>query len=135
MNTYTNNNPQDSHAYKEQVNIKYEATKAIVGKFPNGTAALIKLLSKAKRKGDDPKSEDKDSNTSGTTGAHVEDTTTHEDTTTPSRGASLGTDISETNQALSRQLRMVDELLGAHPVNNDFLNNTNPTDVSIYNEQ
>ena len=35
LNTYTNNEPQDSHGYKEQVKIKYEATKTIVGKFPN----------------------------------------------------------------------------------------------------
>ena len=47
LNTYTNNEPQDSHGYKEQINIKYKATKAIVGKFPNRTAALMKLLSKA----------------------------------------------------------------------------------------
>ena len=26
---------------------------------------------------------------------------------------------------------MVDEILGAHPVNDDFWDNTNPTDVSI----
>ena len=36
-----------------------------------------------KRKGDDSKSEDKDSNTGGTAGSHVEDTTRNEDTTTP----------------------------------------------------
>ena len=46
LSTYTNNDPQDPHGYKEQVKIKYEATKAIVGKFPNGIAALIELLSK-----------------------------------------------------------------------------------------
>ena len=45
LNTYTNNEPQDPHGYKEQVKIKYEATKAIVRKFPNGTAALMELLS------------------------------------------------------------------------------------------
>ena len=46
LNTYTNNEPQDPHGYKEQVKIKYEATKAIVRKFPNGKAALMELLSK-----------------------------------------------------------------------------------------
>ena len=84
-----------------------------------------------KRKGDDPKYEDKDSNVGGTTGAHVEDTTTNEDPITPSGGSSLGSHVSETNQALSRQSRMVNEILGAHPVNDDFQENTNPTDVSI----
>ena len=47
LNTYTNNNPQDHHGFKEQVKIKYEATKAIAGKFPNGTAAFMELLRNA----------------------------------------------------------------------------------------
>ena len=47
LNTYTNNNPNDPHGFKEQVKIKFEATKAIVGRFPNGTAALMHLLSNA----------------------------------------------------------------------------------------
>ena len=47
LNTYTNNNPNDPHGFKEQVKIKFEATKAIVGRFPNGTTALTHLLSKA----------------------------------------------------------------------------------------
>ena len=46
-----------------------------------------------KEKGGDPKSEDKDSNTGGTAGAHVEDTTTNEDTTAPSGGAYLGAHV------------------------------------------
>ena len=47
MNHYTNNEPYDPHGFKEQIKIKYEATKAIAGKFPNGTAALLELLSNA----------------------------------------------------------------------------------------
>ena len=47
LNTYTNRNPNDPHDFKEQVKIKFEATKAIVGRFPNGTATLIHLLSNA----------------------------------------------------------------------------------------
>ena len=47
LNIYTKNVPQDPHGYKKQVKIKYEATKAIVGKFPNGIAALMELLSNA----------------------------------------------------------------------------------------
>ena len=47
MNTYTNNEVYDPNGYKEQVKIKYKATKAIVRRFPNGTAALTHLLSKA----------------------------------------------------------------------------------------
>ena len=41
LNTYTSNNSQDPHSYKEQVKIKYDATKVIIRKFPNGTAALM----------------------------------------------------------------------------------------------
>ena len=47
MNTYTNNEPNDPHGFKEQVKIKFKATKAIVGRFPNGTVALMHLLSNA----------------------------------------------------------------------------------------
>ena len=79
----------------------------------------------------DWKSEAKDSNTGGTTGVHVEDTTTKEDSTAPSGEAILGAQVFKTNQAPSRPSRTVDEILGAHPVNDDFWGNTNPTDVSI----
>ena len=45
MNNYTNNEPYDPRGFKEQVKIKYKATKAIARKFPNGKAALMELLS------------------------------------------------------------------------------------------
>ena len=47
MNNYTNNEVHDPNGLKEQVKIKYEATKAIVRRFPNGTATLMHLLSSA----------------------------------------------------------------------------------------
>ena len=47
LNTYTNNEVHNPNGFKEQVKIKYEATKAIVGRFPNGTATLMHLLSSA----------------------------------------------------------------------------------------
>ena len=47
MNNYTNNEPYNPHGFKEHIKIKFEATKAIAGKFPNGTAALMKLLTNA----------------------------------------------------------------------------------------
>ena len=219
LNTYTNNDPNDPHGFKEQGKIKYEATKAIVGRFPDGTAALTHLLSKAeialdwdnfcalreeerlvseqradtlnqsiiyimnsknenakkyshlvysqgnytvyplnieaaawylstqypnnkppnqrgskkgnKRKGDDPKSEDKDSITGGTAGAQVENTTTNKNTTAPSGGASLGAHVSETSQAISRPSRTVEEVLGVHPIVDNFWDNTNPADMSF----
>ena len=83
------------------------------------------------KKGNDPTSEDMDSNTGGTTGAHVEDTTPNEDTTALSGRASLGAHVSETNQTSSRPSRTVDEMLGVYPVNGDFWGNINPTDVYI----
>ena len=208
MNNYTNNEPYNPHIFKEQVKIKYEATKTIAGKFPNETVALMELLSKAqpaalewvgyyvlisdqqlvweqradelnqsmlflmnsknettkkglrltysqgnstacppnikamarylstqypnnkpanqrggkkgdKKKGDDSKSEDKDSSTGGTAGEHVEDTTTTEEFTAPSRAPSIGTHISETNVQSSRSPCTMEEILGAHPMNDD----------------
>ena len=81
------------------------------------------------RKGIDPKSEDKDNTTGDTPGAHVEDTTTNEDITAPSGGASLGAHVSETSQATSRPSRMVEEILEAHPIDDTFWEYTNPSDV------
>ena len=45
------------------------------------------------KNGDDPKSKDKNSNTGDTTGVHVQDTTTPEESTAPNRGASIGTHV------------------------------------------
>ena len=47
MNNYTYNNLYDSHGFKEQIKIKYEATKAIARKLLNGTVALMELLTNA----------------------------------------------------------------------------------------
>ena len=47
LNTYINNDPNVPRGFKELVKIKFEATKAIVGKFSNGIAALMHLLSNA----------------------------------------------------------------------------------------
>ena len=47
MNNYSNNKPHDPHGFKEEVKIKYDAVKAITGKFPNGTAAMTALLAAA----------------------------------------------------------------------------------------
>ena len=83
------------------------------------------------RKGDDPKSEDKDNTTGGTDGTHIEDNTTNGDTTALSGGASLGAHISETRQATSSPPLTVADILGAHPIDDTFWDNTNPTDVSV----
>ena len=44
MINYSNNKPYDPHGFKEEVKIKYDAVKAIAGKFPNGIVAMIKVL-------------------------------------------------------------------------------------------
>ena len=46
MDNCTNNEPYDPHGFKEWVRIKFEVTKATAERFPNGTAALMELLSK-----------------------------------------------------------------------------------------
>ena len=46
MNSYTNNKSNNPHDFKEQVKIKYKVTKAVAGNSPNGTAALMELLSR-----------------------------------------------------------------------------------------
>ena len=64
-----------------------------------------------KRKGDESKSQDKDSNTGGTTGAHVEDTTIIEKSTNPSGGPSISAHTSEKNVQPSYSSRTVEEIL------------------------
>ena len=57
------------------------------------------------KKGDDPKSEDKYSNTTDTIGAHVRDTKLAEESigpSTPSGGASISAHVLEANENLSR---------------------------------
>ena len=85
-----------------------------------------------KMKGNKSKSEEKDSNTGDTAGAHVEDTTTTEESTPPKGMPNIGTHVLETNVQSSISPSTVEEILQAHPIDNDDLwGNTNPTDVSI----
>ena len=97
------------------------AARYLSSQYPNTKPANQRKGKKGnKRTGDDTKSEDKDSNTGDTTGAHVEDTATNENTTAPSGGASLGTRVSERSQATSRASRTVEEIMGAHPADDNF---------------
>ena len=82
-------------------------------------------------KGDDPKSKDKGNNITGTGGAFVEATTKPEDSDTSSWGDSIGSHVLEATGQLSRPIRSVEEILGVHPISDDLLNETNPSDVSI----
>ena len=44
MNNNSNNKPHDPHGFKEEVKIKYNAVKEVVGIFPNETGVMIKFL-------------------------------------------------------------------------------------------
>ena len=83
------------------------------------------------KKGGDPNSEDKNNNTTGTAVAHVGDATTPEDSAASSRGASIDAHIVEAREQLSRSTRSIEDLFGAHPIDDDIWGETNPCDVSI----
>ena len=90
--------------------------------YPNNNPANQRVDKKGnKKKGDDLKSEDKDSNTGGTDGAHVDNTMTTKESTAPSRVPSISAHVSETNVQSSSSPRTMEEILGAYPMNdNDF---------------
>ena len=83
------------------------------------------------KKGDDAKSEDSDTTTTCTADAHVGEVTTHQDSTSPRKGASIGAHASEISQPTFRPARSVEELLAAHPVDDTIWSCSNPSDVSI----
>ena len=84
-----------------------------------------------KKKGDDPKYVDKDINATGTTGAHIEDITTPEDSTTPSGGSSIGAHVSEVTEQLFWPTQFVEDMLGVHSIGDAIWGGTNPCDVSV----
>ena len=86
------------------------------------------------KKGDDGKSEDSDTTTTGTAGAHVGEVATLQASTAPSVGSSIGAHVSEIAQPAFRPARSVEELLAAHPINDAIWSHTNPSDVSIDTE-
>ena len=88
-----------------------------------------------KKEDKDPKSEKKDSNTGVTVGAHIEDTTSPEESTAPSGGASKGAHVLEPIEQQSCPLRTAEQILGVHRINDDdFQGDNNPGDVSIDTE-
>ena len=113
-------------------NIK-EMARYLSTQYPNNKPTNQRNGKKGdKNRGDDPKSKDKNSNTGDTACAHVEDTTTTEESTIPSGGASIIAHVFETNEQSSCPWRTVEEILEAHPMNDDdFSGGTNPSDVFI----
>ena len=81
--------------------------------------------------GDDSRSEDSNTTTTGTAGAHIEEVTPPQDSTAPSKGSSIGANISEITEPAFCPARSVEELLAAHLVNDAIWRVTNPSDVSI----
>ena len=58
---------------------------------------------KNSKMGDDSKSEDTDSTTTSTAGAHVGDVTSSRDSTAPSKGSSIGAHLSEIAETICRR--------------------------------
>ena len=98
MNSKNNNARKDLRlVYHQRNNTAYPtdielAAKYLSIQYPNNKPTNQHEGNKGNqnKKEDNPKSEDKDSNAGGTASAHVEDTTTNEDTTSPRGGARLG---------------------------------------------
>ena len=101
------------------INIKAMARYLSTQYSNNKPANQRRSKKREKKKGDELKSEDKDGSTGGTTGAHVEDTTTTEESITPSGAPSIGAHVSETNVQLSNSPLTVRDILGAHPMDDD----------------
>ena len=218
LHNFSNSNPNDPHAFKEELKIKYSAISAITGRFPGGTGLLEELLKletpaldlqdycaltaverlvwedkaealnktmllllnsknasakknlclaysqgnktayplnlesmarymssmyyiksannpcnkngdKNGKKGDKPKSEDKDNNIIGTVGAHVRENATTKDSNAPSNGSSIGVHVSEEHG--SRLTRSVQEILATHAIDDLIQNHTDACDVSL----
>ena len=115
--------PETAESMARYLSIQYN------NKVPNNQRK--KKGDRNSKKGDNSKPEDNNTTTSGTTGAHVGEGTTPQDSTAPSKGASIDAHVSETSQRVFCPTRSVEELLVAHPVNDAIWSRSNPSDVSI----
>ena len=129
MNSKNDNAKKDLHLAYIQGNITaYPPTikamaRYLSTKYPNKNSAHQRKGKKGNRnrkKGDDPKSENKDNNTTGTAGTHVGDTKTPEGSNASSRGASIGAHVLEAIGQLSRPRCVVKDILGVHPIGDDL---------------
>ena len=218
LNNFSYSNPNDPHAFKEVLKIKYSTVSAITRRFPGGTGILEDLLKaetpprdwgnycgliataqivweekagalnkamllllnlknnnakkdlrcaypqgnkiaypinlesmaryllstysiksannprykkgdKNGKKGDEPKSEDKDNNTSGTACAHIGETATPKDSSAPSNGSSISAHASEVEDPDARPTQSVQEILATHAINDLIWDHTDACDV------
>ena len=99
MNSKNDNAKKDLRLVYSQGNMTgYPSTiegmaRYLSTQYPNKNYANQRDGKKGERRGNDPKSEDKDSNTTGTAGAHVGDTTPDEESTAPSGEANISAHI------------------------------------------
>ena len=115
-------------------NANVSAVVAVLGYRKSEKAKKVTSLAKTRffqKEGDGPKSKDKDNNTTITAGEHVEDGTPSQNSTTSSAGASIGAHVLKATGQSSRPTRSVEDLLGAHPINDNIWGGTNPSNVSI----
>ena len=110
MNSKNDNTKKDLRlAYSQGNMTAYPPTiksmaRYLSTQYPNKNSANQRKGKKGDRNGkkeDDPKSEDKGNNTTGTAGAHVGDTITTEDSNAFSGGASIGAHVLEATGRLS----------------------------------
>ena len=77
------------------------------------------------------KSEDKYNSNTGTTGAHVGETTTLQDSSTPSSGLSIGAHVCDVTKPDVWPVQYVQDILAAHPIGDPIWSHTNACDISI----
>ena len=66
--------------------------------------------------GDETKSEDQDNSNTGTKGAHVGETTTPQDSSTPSNESSIGAHVSNVIKPVVWPAQYIQDILAAHPI-------------------
>ena len=87
---------------------------------------------KNRKKGDEAKSENKDSDITGTAGAHIGKTTSAQDNVgATSNVLSIGAHVSYVTKTSVPSTQSVHELLAAHPVDNPIWDCTNSRDILI----
>ena len=75
--------------------------------------------------------EDKDNNNTCNTGAHVGETTTPQDSSTPSNGLSIGAHVYEVTKPDVWPAQSIQDILAAHPIDDSIWSHPNVCDFSI----
>ena len=101
--------------------------------YPNKTIGHQhdKKEDKNGKKGNGSKPEDKDNNTTGTADENIGEVTTPGDSTAPSNRSSIGAHVLEVAKHKSWPAQSVEDLLGAHSIDDSIWGGTNPSEVSI----